>query len=311
MKGIAILLVILGHSFCHVPMNLQASFPELYAWVCSFQTPLFFIASGFLFSVAVDFKLFLRKKLLRLIVPFVAFSLVAAGMKFLFGSFTASGSFPFSDMLRVAWRDHYYWFLYVLFFIMVLTLLLRRSLAFCVAAVASVVVSTYTDVLDKDFLLTGRIVYYLPFFLSGLLFRSCYEKVLRLSVPKWWVVLLGSMAIYITAMLYSPDKGILRQYLLPLSSSLTVWLVVLRLLKRLSLPAMRHFGHYSLQYYLNHLLVVLPCSYVSAWIFTIPLVRLLAIWLMAIFISWLMLKLELRFPLTRFCSGMASHSELK
>lgn len=49
-KGIAILLVILGHSFCSHPLNLAEKLPLLGEVVRSFQMPLFFVASGFLFS---------------------------------------------------------------------------------------------------------------------------------------------------------------------------------------------------------------------------------------------------------------------
>lgn len=41
-KGIAILLVILGHSFCQYPVNIGGYFPVLASVVRSFQMPLFF-----------------------------------------------------------------------------------------------------------------------------------------------------------------------------------------------------------------------------------------------------------------------------
>ena len=62
LKGITILLVILGHSFCTTPINIFGMLPVMGDVVRSFQMPLFFVVSGFLFSSTGGLKLLLKKK---------------------------------------------------------------------------------------------------------------------------------------------------------------------------------------------------------------------------------------------------------
>lgn len=66
-KGIAMILVILGHS--HLPKILQS-------FIYSFHMPLFFFLSGYVFNVKNTFKEFSIKKLKTLYIPYLVFSLV-------------------------------------------------------------------------------------------------------------------------------------------------------------------------------------------------------------------------------------------
>ena len=52
LKGIAIILVLLGHSIIQYPINLHENdvCRTLYEWICTIQMPLFFFASGFCYS---------------------------------------------------------------------------------------------------------------------------------------------------------------------------------------------------------------------------------------------------------------------
>ena len=65
-KGIAIFLVMLGHSG-GCPLRLKV-------WIYSFHMPLFFILSGFTLNLNLHPDIFLRKKARSLLVPYVCFS---------------------------------------------------------------------------------------------------------------------------------------------------------------------------------------------------------------------------------------------
>jgi len=73
-KGIAILLMLLGH--CMSQKNM------LSMWISSFNMPLFFIISGFLFSYRnknnQEFQSMIKNKILKLMVPYFIFSLILA-----------------------------------------------------------------------------------------------------------------------------------------------------------------------------------------------------------------------------------------
>lgn len=80
LKGLGIILVILGHS----PTN-----PSLREYIFSFHIPLFFFISGFLFSLERNpkFKVFIWKKFKTIIVPYVMFSLISILAVFLIGEY--------------------------------------------------------------------------------------------------------------------------------------------------------------------------------------------------------------------------------
>ena len=47
-KGIAILLIILGHSLCEFPVNIDEQLQSVIPYVDGFSLAIFFVASGFL-----------------------------------------------------------------------------------------------------------------------------------------------------------------------------------------------------------------------------------------------------------------------
>lgn len=91
LKGIAILLVIWGHCFCSHPINIGSQLPLLGDVVRSFQMPLFFVASGFLFSTKGGFSKFIHKKATRLVVPYLSFGILSVCLRFIFSSITNGG----------------------------------------------------------------------------------------------------------------------------------------------------------------------------------------------------------------------------
>lgn len=74
-RGIAILLVVIGHINQFYRNNLGISNPQILSFIYTFHIPLFFIISGMLFSEKsfkdVSFTKFLLKKIKTLIVPYL------------------------------------------------------------------------------------------------------------------------------------------------------------------------------------------------------------------------------------------------
>ncbi len=72
-KGMAILLVYLDHSIIYHPIDLKTMYPwcmQLWDFITSFNMPIFFIVSGFLFSLSKrDSLSLLNSKILRLAIP--------------------------------------------------------------------------------------------------------------------------------------------------------------------------------------------------------------------------------------------------
>ncbi|MDQ7023168.1 MAG: acyltransferase family protein [Candidatus Gracilibacteria bacterium] len=71
LRGIGILLIVLGHT-------LMPEGSLLTKYIFSFHVVLFFILSGLLFNETkhINFRLFLKNKFLRLIIPFILFNII-------------------------------------------------------------------------------------------------------------------------------------------------------------------------------------------------------------------------------------------
>lgn len=302
-KGIAILLVILGHSFCQYPINVGEHFPMLSSVVRSFQMPLFFIASGFLFSLETPFAVFVKKKAKRIIVPFIVFCMLSIGLRSISSSFTNGGKIILQEALWGALQGHYYWFLYSLIWIMMVTLAVKNKLILSLLAAFAVVCCALTDIELVKFFTIGRTVYYFPFFIVGLFFRQWYRLLKQTTKRNIGLTTVLLAAVYVLAMKYGKIGESAAAYAIGLSGSLTAWFTVL-CLSRFNMNLLRHFGRYSLQYYLNHLLIMLPCYYIGGHTFTPPILQLLTIAILGIMISRIMLQVEKRFAFTRACCGL-------
>lgn len=101
LKGIAILFIIALHSFSPNPVNLKITMPFAYRIVCSFPLQLFFLLSGFLFNANEDWSIFLKKKALRLGLPFLTFGIMGILLKYIFAPFTQSGGGQYSNKLPI------------------------------------------------------------------------------------------------------------------------------------------------------------------------------------------------------------------
>ena len=141
-KGIAILLVIMGHSFCQYPIDLSSTTPEALQNIIRFaQMPVFFLASGFLFNRFEPYNLFISKKSKRIILPFIVFSLVSIALRIVAAPFSHSGSVPVANLFLDFLCGKVYWFLYALMIIMVICrIVLQKTKHIAFAAILSLIV---------------------------------------------------------------------------------------------------------------------------------------------------------------------------
>ena len=130
-KGIGVILIVIGH------LLYDSSHELLIKLIYSFHVPLFFIVSGFVYCINdVSKKQFVIKKLRRLIIPFICFSLVA-GKRFIEAIY---GGAVIKDLLcqifyvdgKIFFNDPL-WFLIVMFEVQIIETFLdpsKRSIKF-------------------------------------------------------------------------------------------------------------------------------------------------------------------------------------
>lgn len=78
LRGIAIIMVFLGHAVIVYPINLEnvAWCRGLVAFISAVHMPLFFIVAGFCFHRKSTYVDMVQKKIQRLLIPYTAFNLM-------------------------------------------------------------------------------------------------------------------------------------------------------------------------------------------------------------------------------------------
>lgn len=308
-KGVTILLVILGHCFCTHPLNLDEQLPMLARVVRSFQMPLFFVASGFLFSNKGGFGVFIKKKASRLVVPYLAFGFLSITLRYIFSSFTNGGTITWIDSLLKLLNGEYYWFLYTLLLVMILMQLLNRQKFIYAVSVSCVVLCLLTDARSINIMTLGKVVYYLSFFGLGIWIKQNYSSLLAIYAQRRSFIGMCTTGLFALSFINTGGGigGLIEQYINPLLGVIMAWIASMEMANRnwKLCDVFVHFGHYSLQYYLNHLLIMLPLYYMASKLSSFhPLIPLFVIFVCAVAISFIMLKVEKSMRITRFLCAL-------
>lgn len=154
LKGIAILLVVLGHTIQYSEANFDDNF--LYRIIYSFHMPFFMFISGYL---ALGKTVSLKKKFAALVIPFILWYLISYLISIFQGN--ATEFVPYITKLFYS-PDYGLWFLWVLF------------INFCLLKAISIIAPKINDL---DMLATAVCVY--------LLIQTIPLGVLGMGLVKW------------------------------------------------------------------------------------------------------------------------------
>lgn len=120
-KGIAILFVMLFHSICSFPIELN-NFYGLKYFIAVFHMNMFFWVSGLLLKESESWIDFLKKKIWRICIPWLVFTIASIILRIVASSITRGQVNGFFDEFKLALvNGKYYWFLYVLLLMMIIT----------------------------------------------------------------------------------------------------------------------------------------------------------------------------------------------
>jgi fucose 4-O-acetylase-like acetyltransferase len=205
LKGIGIILVVLGHT-CHNNLN---------GWISNFHMPLFFIVSGLFLKPGHDVY-FKRSK--SIIIPYFIFSIVS----YLYWRFLEIRFRPIDDnfdanthFLDIFWQMHKFefnvvlWFLPCLFFATILLniILLRinkRPIILLVCLLWSIVLSFYMP--DSQSLWINETLCAIPFVTIGWLLGVFLSKIDdKLKNTPWYYRI--SALLPLLAIVYIPHGG--------------------------------------------------------------------------------------------------------
>lgn len=171
--------------------------------------------------------------------------------------------------------------------------------------IVAIVLLVLHDTVLKDIsnFTINRTSYFYVFFILVRILRQNYEKVMPI-VRKRNIVILIFIVIYVasfwiphTSSAGKPMPYLLNQIIMPLSPCGFLWLLAIKAEKFFEggYRIFRYFGKYSLQFYLNHMLVLLFAFYVGKAVFLQAnsyYFSLVALFGTTITISYIMLQVE-------------------
>ncbi|MCO7177119.1 acyltransferase family protein [Sporolactobacillus kofuensis] len=136
-KGIAIILVVLGHAALGLLLTNKTTSDRqfltvIHDFIYTFHMPLFFVVSGYLYGLTRrinnwnSYFIFSKKKLLAIGIPYIIFSVIQVTLSIVGGSIVREPLTIRDLVLIPIFPVQYLWFLYVLLFLFLFLALLDR-----------------------------------------------------------------------------------------------------------------------------------------------------------------------------------------
>lgn len=255
--------------------------------------------------------LFLKKKFLRLMVPYFSFSILSLGLKLLFSSFTRSSVDLFSSIYGIVCEGKYFWFLYVMFEVLITIEFLKMlNLKIKFILLIAIVFYLLGLSLNTNFLCLNRFGYYLIFTLIGM---ACYKSksYIDVLIQRWYIVLL-LFVIFVGLFLLRGSqvlivKEICRYVLAICGTGLTYSLCLMIKKAQFRFTSLlSYIGIISLPVYLVHMINQLPIYYLVAKIdLPLPIISVVMIFMITAIITYFMVEIMLRIPFLNYTVGMS------
>ncbi len=207
-KGIGILCVVLGHAIKQtgVDNNLWNTLVQV---IYSFHMPLFFVLSGFV-SVKIlslerkDFGGYIKSRAVRLLIPYVVVGILYMPLKYVLSQY-ARKPYDFANSWRLILGDNpntTMWFLYILFWVSVLSMMLIRKNTLVPFLLIGAALSLATFHFGWEI----KVSKYFFFFVSGIFMRVRYESFEKLFRKVWFIIVMALIFIGGNILIY---KGVL------------------------------------------------------------------------------------------------------
>lgn len=317
LKGIGILLVILGHSVPDYPINLRADVvaANLESIIYGFHMPLFFVSAGFVWQIADNGRIsinWLNKKAQRLLVPYITFSFVSLTLRLLFSAFTRSSVDIWEGIYGIILEGKYFWFLYVMFMILAMievlkTIKINLKWQYFIALIFYLI----GIFVKSPFLCLNRFGYYFLFTLLGITVYNNKPMIDKLF-SKWYTpwIMICLFVVFFT--LRVSDYLVLKEFCrfgmavtgVGVSCHLSVW--INKKCHRL-MAFLLYFGRMSLQYYLVHMIIQLPIYYLVAKVnLSIPILSVLLIFVVTTILTYFIVKMMSLIPFCKVVLGLPS-----
>lgn len=326
-KGVAILLVILVHSggVKYINMEQYSWYTNFVEYLRTFDMPLFFMVSGFLFanSGKKPFLRVMKGKFDRLVVPYFVLSFITLAVRILTPALFHRATADFEDALtKIFFYGYWYWFIYTLFVLYVVFTLIKPILSVRVACVLIVILiiikeswQTYLNLPPTPhigFLKIHQASYFGAFFLMGYVMYPYYEKI-KNWLSRYYVIALF-LALYAIGCYYCityHQVSFLFNWALPIVISLGIWGICIHLVKpKIPNEGLSYFGKYSLQVYLFNGTTLGISRELLVRVFHVyqPVLLFVLMFIVTTIISVVFIEILRRIPTVRYFFGFGRES---
>lgn len=317
LKGIAIVMVILGHAIIRFPINLHEVVwtNALYDWVETTHMPLFFMVSGFCFSYRGNYSQYINKKFQRILIPFIIFNLVDCVPRQILSTFVNRPRSITESISNICLEGGEYWFLYSLFSVFLIFPLITKVMKNKTGQIFMIVFCVFlkfAPFLPTIFLIK-RTSYHLLYFVIGYTLKQyiSLDKItnhIKSNKIQSLVVVIGLSVLWVVGIPFYVKEH--TQILgIPLAFIGIIWsyyitvLVINGKVRDLFIG----FGTYSLQLYLlnGFTLVFSRTLTIKVMGFENPFVIVAVNMMIDLFISYLFIKyIVTKFKITRKIFGI-------
>lgn len=260
-KGVSILFIVMIHSLCEHPVDLRGNLPLLSSMSSSFALCMFFVVSGFLYHHdETPMKEFFKKKVSRLLYPFLFFGTADILLRFAFSSITYNPQN--GDLIHGAWRiisGQVYWFLYSMFLILLVNRCCYKIRWWIAGACLVALLCGLPEI--PEFTLS-RSMYYNVWFCLGFWISKRYGVMKEFALKHYWLLLAIAICGYAGTLMV--HEKLITSWVLQLFGCGLIWLLCLKIADN---KVLLHLGKYSMQYYTIHLLICFVFYYIGAWVF--------------------------------------------
>lgn len=294
LKGMAIFLVVLGHGIIHYPIDLHQNVvcDYIFRWLSSVHMPLFFIVSGFCFSFKGNYKLYIWKKVKRLLIPYFTFNALDIVPRALFPNLVNRSRDMDESIWKIVFCGGEYWFLYALFIIFLIypcvdKLIENNLYKYLLVLVGGVIV--HFVVPPISIFLLSKVIYYFVFFVLGTMIKKFWGgRFFDIQISKVKTFFLICIFTIIWMLTIRKNISILSIFAALIGIVTLFFCTQYKLL----ITIFKRFGKYSLQLYLfnEYLLVISRTIIVSILGVTNPFIIIAFNMLVDFFFSYIVIK---------------------
>ncbi|MBQ8167670.1 MAG: acyltransferase [Lachnospiraceae bacterium] len=183
-RGFAVVLMVLGHSVAAENLNDIDSkcCKVVFEYIYTFHMPLFFIIAGFCYKRCVNYFEYVNKRVKRILVPYVVFSVVSIILRNIFSVFTLSKSNIGEDVISILFYGADIWFLYVMFevsiFFPLIERIVEKNKLKCYVGLILILIIGFV-LRNRGIFLVNNMTYYMLFFLLGYVLKARIEQMLE------------------------------------------------------------------------------------------------------------------------------------